>query len=121
MHNANILKPINNGERQLERYKLVIEQEKASEIVRLARDKCALNQQDFAFLLGKTQSILSRYETGSVSPPAEIVIRCMHILKGGESVDEIEAIVVKVRALNEPQFAAFRKSINLLLDAIVQV
>ncbi|WP_084300352.1 helix-turn-helix domain-containing protein [Microvirgula aerodenitrificans] len=41
-----------------------------AELIRRARKKVAKNQQDFGSMLGKDQSLVSRYERGLASPPS---------------------------------------------------
>lgn len=91
----------------------------SSKIVRTARKLIGLNQADFADRIGKTQSVLSRYENGKVKPPSEIVIHCMHILSKDSFSDDIEQIITKVRALDGEQHTKVREAISLLLDKCI--
>ncbi|TXI48876.1 MAG: helix-turn-helix domain-containing protein [Lysobacter sp.] len=85
-------------------------------LVRDARRSIALNQADFARILGKTQSVVSRYEDGSVEPPGSVVMHCIHILERGldppgpdgnmalGAVEEaLAALQLAVRALHAPR------------------
>jgi len=95
---------------------------KPSTIVRQARKKLHLNQKDFAVQIGKTQSVLSRYESGSVEPPSRIIMHCMNILNtdpAPENTDSVDEIIQKIRALNGDQFSKIRKALNILLDELV--
>ena|GEM_PF-6343799 len=49
-------------------------------LVRSAREHLGLNQGEFAARIGKSQGVVSRYESGTVDPPGEIIMQCMHIL-----------------------------------------
>jgi ribosome-binding protein aMBF1 (putative translation factor) len=49
-------------------------------LIRQARTESGLSQVNFALRLGKSQAVISRYEAGSVSPPGEVVMHCVHIL-----------------------------------------
>ncbi|AVO30098.1 helix-turn-helix domain-containing protein [Stenotrophomonas maltophilia] len=51
-----------------------------STLVRRARLHCGDSQQKFALRLGKSQAVVSRYESGKVDPPGNVVMHCMHIL-----------------------------------------
>ena len=82
-------------------------------LVRGARRQLGLNQGQFAHELGKSQAVVSRYEQGSVEPPGEVVMRCVHILGGVGSASEprvsswsdllatLEAAVAIVKTMQE--------------------
>ncbi|NOU14655.1 MAG: helix-turn-helix transcriptional regulator [Methylococcaceae bacterium] len=53
-----------------------------SELVRLARN--GQSQEQFAKELGVRQSSISRYESGSVNPPARVIDHCMHLINQSE-------------------------------------
>ena len=65
-------------------------------LVRQAREARRLNQVDFAAELGKSQAVLSRYETGKVDPPTVVLMQCMHILRPPSS-PSLDAAVTTVR------------------------
>lgn len=50
---------------------------RGGEIVREARRRAGLSQQDLAERLGTTQSVITRWETGQRSPTFETVIRAV--------------------------------------------
>lgn len=50
------------------------------DLVARARDKKGLNQAEFGAVFGKSQGEISRYESGEVRPPADILMHCMHEL-----------------------------------------
>lgn len=87
-----------------------------SHIVRRARKKLQLNQSDFAVSIGKSQGVLSRYESGKVNPPVDIIMRCMHILDDSSAAADIEQIITKIRTLNGDQHIKLRQALNTLLD-----
>jgi len=58
-------------------------------IVRRARLHSGLSQGAFAIELGRSQAVISRYETGKVEPPWAVVMQCMHLL--GESSQAFSA------------------------------
>lgn len=51
-----------------------------NELVLRARQKKCLNQADFGALFGKSQGEVSRYESGEVRPPPDVLMHCMHEL-----------------------------------------
>ncbi len=90
-----------------------------SRIVHHARKKLQLNQSDFAASIGKSQGVLSRYESGKVNPPVNIIMHCMHILDDGSATADIEQIISKIRNLNGDQHIKLRQALNTLLDSCV--
>ena len=92
---------------------------KPSQIIREARKKIDKNQEDFAKYIGKTQSVLSRYETGQVKPSADIIMHCMNILNSDSSTDDIEQIIAKIRTLDGEQHLQIRRALSLLLDKCI--
>jgi len=91
-----------------------------SHIVRRARKKLQLNQSDFAASIGKSQGVLSRYESGKVYPPVSIIMHCMHILGDDSATADIEQIITKIRTLNGDQHIKLRQALNTLLDNCIQ-
>lgn len=55
-----------------------------SELVRSARKRLALSQADFAQSLSRSQSVISRYESGGVEPEYDVIKICMHIMHNGK-------------------------------------
>lgn len=95
----------------------------ASTTILKARRILQLNQHDFAIKLGKTQSVLSRYESGDVQPPSDVIMHCMHILDEHSSLDysdSVEEIVQKIRALNGDQYTKLREALNIFLDNLLK-
>lgn len=87
-----------------------------------ARNFLKLNQIDFAKKLGKTQSVLSRYESGSVNPPSEVIMHCMHILNissTAENSDNVDEIIQKIKALSGEKHSDLRKALNIFLDNLL--
>ena len=93
-----------------------------SAAIRQARKILQLNQQEFAERFGKTQSVLSRYESGSVHAPSDIVMHCMHIINE-ESIstnsDDMEEIILKIRNLGGDQHIKLREALNIFLDKLL--
>ena len=56
-----------------------------TDLVNSARRKLGLNQKEFACYIGKSQGVVSRYESGAVEPPGEVIMHCMHILSATSS------------------------------------
>lgn len=50
-------------------------------IVRRARTQSGLSQSAFARYMGRSQAVVSRYETGKVEPPWTVIMQCMHLLE----------------------------------------
>jgi len=89
---------------------------KPAQTIRLAREKKSMNQQEFAQHLGKTQSVLSRYENGKVNPPNEIYMHCMHIISEEKTTSTIEQLINKVYLLDEEQYSQLRNALCILID-----
>lgn len=49
-------------------------------LVQDARHFLGMTQAEFGRYLKKNQALISRYESGTVIPPGDVVMRCMHIL-----------------------------------------
>ncbi|MES9964554.1 MAG: helix-turn-helix domain-containing protein [Candidatus Sedimenticola sp. 20ELBAFRAG] len=89
----------------------------AAQVLKSARKKLVLNQSDFAKQLGKTQGTLSRYESGDVPPPSEIIMHCMHILNSDPTSDSVEDIIEKIGHLRGDRHWKLRRALNALLDS----
>jgi transcriptional regulator with XRE-family HTH domain len=87
-----------------------------AQLLKKARKKLALNQTEFAEQLGKTQGTLSRYESGSVPPPSEVIMHCMHILNSDPTSDSVDDLIEKIGQLRGDQYAKLREALNTLLD-----
>lgn len=95
--------------------------ENPSIVVRKAREKLLLNQKEFAKHIGKTQSVLSRYESERVEPPAQVLMQCVNILLSDptpNSTDSVDEIITKIKTLDGEQFSRVRKALNILLEEI---
>lgn len=53
-------------------------------VVRAARNKCAETQGTFAKRLCRCQGEISKYESGKVNPPGDVIMHCMNILRSNE-------------------------------------
>ncbi|MDQ8022201.1 MAG: helix-turn-helix transcriptional regulator [Moraxellaceae bacterium] len=88
------------------------------ELVRMARN--GRSQKDFAALLGVRQSSISRYESGSASPPVEVIEQCMRLVHTVEAdrSPTAEELAQRVRtALADPSHAEARLALAKLVDA----
>lgn len=88
----------------------------APQILKSARKKLALNQSVFAKQFGKSQGTFSKYESGHVPPPSEVIIRCMNILNTDHTSDRVEDLVERVGRLAGERHSNFRRALNVLLD-----
>jgi ribosome-binding protein aMBF1 (putative translation factor) len=90
------------------------------EIVRNAWKKTGLSQSAFASKHGITQYNLSRYASGKVKPPDDLLMQCMHIL-GLLLSDDISARELSdlIQAkLARPDHAVVRRAVFDLLSMI---
>ncbi|HZG18628.1 MAG TPA: helix-turn-helix transcriptional regulator [Herbaspirillum sp.] len=95
---------------------------KAKDIITTAWKQSGLSQQDFAKEIKKSQPMLSKYMSGSASPPADIIILCMNKC-GLQLKHEISASELANRILVELADNAFsetRSAINQILNSIAQ-
>jgi len=87
------------------------------EIIKKARGN--KSQEAFAREIGKSQGTLSKYETGEVSPPSEVLEHCMHLLNNDESLSDTAADTLANRVLyelNAPEYDKIRQIISFLID-----
>lgn len=81
-----------------------------------------LNQKDFAVKFGKTQSVLSRYESGRVHAPSDLLMHCMHIIDKNsisDNSDSMEEIILKMRKLDGNEHTKLREALNIFLDNLL--
>ena len=69
------------------------------------------SQAAFALRLGVLQSSLSRYENGKVSPPSEVLNKCLELLSKRTSIPSADAIAKEIKSKldgihNEPMRSA---------------
>ncbi|AXK38414.1 helix-turn-helix domain-containing protein [Crenobacter cavernae] len=93
-----------------------------AELVRQARYLSDKNQQEFGALLGKDQSLISRYERGRSVPPTEVTMHCMHILNAATPSKEevsLETLLTTIRQrLAAPSHARARALLFELLNEL---
>ena len=92
------------------------------QIVRQARVAKSLNQQSFGRLVGRTQSVISKYESGHIPVPSEVLIQCMNILEMAHSdaptVDDVVSLTKAVAS--KPNSAELRHALATLLKFVSQ-
>ncbi|WP_371928867.1 helix-turn-helix domain-containing protein [Methylomonas aurea] len=91
-----------------------------SELVRLARN--GQSQEQFAKELGVMQSSISRYERGSVNPPARVIDHCMHLvnLRGIQAVPSAEQLATKIlNHLMDLEAADARLVLDKVIDTLI--
>ena len=87
----------------------------AAEIVSAARRSSGLSQALFATKIGRSQAVVSRYESGKVDPPATVMMRTMHILM--HSTFEVS----EIPAENDPKWLAVQVALVQLTKALQAV
>ena len=90
-------------------------------LIQTARARSGLKQQQFAKLVGTTQSLVSKYEKGTVHPPRRIIESCMNMVNVSEQADDLsaKALARRIRLeLSSSKFADFRRTLMYMLDSI---
>ncbi|RII26347.1 MAG: hypothetical protein CXR31_11695 [Geobacter sp.] len=86
----------------------------SGDIVKKARVTCNLTQKEFAKILGRAQSEVSKYERNLVDPPGSLIIHCMNIIDGrvGLLTPSVDKIIEKLKdGFNSPKHAMARSLI----------
>ena len=95
-------------------------EQQAAEIVRKAREFKGLSQQEFGRQIGRTQTVVSKYERGETPVPGEIVIQCMSLLgvldEVSPSADDVAELVRTV--LGDPKKSKLRRAVAGLVRSI---
>lgn len=86
-------------------------------VVKQARLFLGETQSKFAKRVDSTQPLISRYEDGSVDPPADLIMHCIHILGVPTSslVSEFELIKLVKHRLSGDRMAAARMALAQLI------
>lgn len=91
-------------------------------IIVTARKTLGLNQAAFGKVIGRGQSLVSKYEHGQVDPPGHVVIRCVNILSGGlPKGEEISAVAVArlvESRLEDDRFSKLRAALAELIESL---
>ncbi|WP_431258551.1 helix-turn-helix domain-containing protein [Roseateles chitinivorans] len=90
-------------------------------VVKAARLKLGLTQEAFATQIKTSQSLVSKYESGQVAPPAEILMHCVHVLSspGEDSVSENALLDLVRERLSGKHRAAIRAAVADLILGLV--
>ena len=89
-----------------------------SEIVNLAMKKQTLTQKQFSSLLGKSQSQVSKYLTGSCDIPSDVSIRCMNILMNADLDSDCHMeLLFKVMKLQGEGLRPLRRALLEMISA----
>ena len=51
-----------------------------AEIIKTARKKSGLNQSELAMLIGKSRSVVAKYEKGEIDPPSSILLKVQSLV-----------------------------------------
>ena len=95
--------------------------QQAADIVKRARLFSGLSQLEFAQQIGRSQTVVSKYERGGTAIPSEIVMRCMVLLgllngMQAPSADEVAKLVRE--SLNDPNLSDVRRALAELVKSI---
>lgn len=107
------------GKHIIELKEITMQSSQTAELIRQARQKTGLTQSQFGELLGRPQSVVSKYERGLVEPPGGVVIQCMNMLNrvnADRSADDV-ARLVKAR-LNDTKHATVRNAIVEIIESL---
>ncbi|WP_137947153.1 helix-turn-helix domain-containing protein [Variovorax paradoxus] len=88
-------------------------------IILRARKIVGETQREFAARLGSAQSLVCKYERGEVSPPADLLIQCMNLIRVGipDISEEDLATLVRTR-LRGARMAPARLAVANLIQCI---
>jgi transcriptional regulator with XRE-family HTH domain len=92
----------------------------AKDIVSLARNCAGFSQEDFGREIGKSQSVVSKYEKGLADPPAGVISHCVNILMGakGAPSTSLDQLISRLRQTESLPTAPYLYSaIDAVIDA----
>lgn len=88
-------------------------------IVRAARSTLNFSQRKFAERVGSRQSLICKYESGIINPPAPLLIQCMNLAgMTPKSVSEEELLDLVRERLAGPTMSTARQAIAQLIDVV---
>lgn len=94
----------------------------AAMIVSKARKTMMLNQIDFGKVIGRGQSLVSKYERSQVQPPGAVVMKCMNILSesqvSGAAASSAEVARLVEARLAAPEFSKLRTALVDLIESV---
>lgn len=97
------------------------------EIIRNARRSLDLTQAEFVIFLKEhheiktSQGLISKYESGTTNPPADIIDKCIEIIHGKNADSDISLMALERRmkkVLRGPSQAGARKAFAVILDSL---
>ena len=86
------------------------------EMVRSARQKIGETQHVFARRFDITQSVISRYEKGSISPSADVVFACLEILEQTSAANAQPATNIQASEYSRPAASSPESDLDSLID-----
>jgi ribosome-binding protein aMBF1 (putative translation factor) len=89
-----------------------IHHHEAAQLVRSARQKLKCSQHEFADSIKRSQGVVSKYESGKVSPPSDVVMHCMHIVNSTQDISGERA------PMSDPRWQAVSSALNQLNRAL---
>ena len=96
--------------------------ESAAQTVASARKTLKLTQGIFGQMIGRGQSLVSKYENGKVDPPWCVVMQCMKILGGSQApegeISSSEVAQLVESRLEGPQFSRLRTALVRLIESV---
>lgn len=91
----------------------------APALVRNARAIVGETQRAFARRLGTLQSLICKYERAEVSPPADVLIHCMNLLRIETKEVTAEDLIALVKArLGGPGMSAARRAVAEVIHCL---
>lgn len=91
------------------------------EIVKAARERQGLTQVTFAKAIGRSQTEVSRYESGQVDPPGGLLMHCLQALGVIGAVADVSAedLAFRIRSeFSSPNKESTRAAVWQLLDVL---
>jgi len=92
------------------------------DIVKKARHISDMTQSQFAKSLGKSQGEVSKYETGTVRPPADIYIHCMNIIadKSNARSPSLDILLneLQLSGIDAPEHSMARRLIMGIIEGV---
>src|SRR4051794_29705197 len=87
-------------------------------LVKSARKLKGLTQAEFGAKFGRDQSVVSKYEKGLVEVPGEVVMHCVTITRGENTMSPEEVARLVEQRLAGPEFARLRSALGSLIQSV---